>query len=172
MLHRISISVDNPLHVANVISEILHGSVLRGGDYPYTYTVMSNDEYGSAIELVQSGNEVIVGRQDKFEYEYNLNHSNFSPIHLAISVPASRYEIEQIAEREGWHVAVGNRGRFKLIEFWIENKLLLELIPPETIPQYVKSMSPKEFIILGFVMGGLRKYQAIASSFSKIRFGF
>ena len=173
MLHRISIPVDDPLHVANVLSEILHGCVLPCRDSPFSYTVLPNDEYGSAIDLVQSGNEVIVGlNRDKFEYEYNLNHSDFSPVHLAISVPVSRYEIEQIAEREGWHVAVGNRGRFQLIEFWLENKFLLELILPATVSQYVKSMTPQEFFVLAFFMGILRKIQAIASSFKRIKFYF
>ncbi|MDJ0618539.1 MAG: hypothetical protein QNJ63_17640 [Calothrix sp. MO_192.B10] len=173
MLHRISIPVEHPLHVANVLAEILHGSILRGSEYPYSYTVLVNDEYGSAIVLSPAGNEVIVGQsRDKFEYQYNPNYSEFSPVHLAISVPLTQPEIEKIAQREGWHMAVGNRGRFKLIEFWLENKFLLELILPATVPQYVKSMTPQEFMVLALIMGGLRKIQAIASSFSSIKFGF
>lgn len=171
MLHRISIPVDNPLHVVNVLAEVLDGHVLPHPDYPDTYTVLPNDEYGSVIQLVPSGTEIVPG-QEKFKYEHNTTHSQFSPVHIAISVPISQCEIEQIGRREGWHVAVGNRGRFKLIEFWLENKFLLELMLPETVPQYVKSMTPQEFVVLIVVMGALRKFKAITSNLQKIRFNF
>lgn len=171
MLHRISIPVDNPLHVANVLSEILHGGILQCTEYPDTYTVLTNDEHGSAIELVPSGIEVVPGKE-KFEYKHNFHSFQFFPIHIAVSVPTSRDEIEQIGLREGWHVATGNRGRFKLIEFWLENKFLLELMLPTTIPKYVKSMSPQEFTVLAVVMGTMRKLKTMVHSLQKIKLGF
>lgn len=171
MLHYISIPVDNPLHVAKVVSEILHGDILQCREDPDIYTVLTNDKHTSAIELIPSGIEVRPG-QAKFEYKRNVNSPQFSPVHVAISVPISFSEIKQIGLREGWHVAMGNRGRFKLIEFWLENKFLLELMLPSTVPQYVKSMSPQEFILLAVVMGALRKFKVIAHNLQKIRLGF
>jgi hypothetical protein len=63
--------------------------------------------------------------------------------HAAISVPASQEQIEQIGMREGWQVALCDRGVFKVIEFWVENWLLLEFLPPEFATQYLQSVQPQ-----------------------------
>ena len=167
MFHYISIPVDNPFHVARVLAEIWQGQICPLLDYPDSYVVMADDEHGTAIELVPSGTEIVPG--DKFEYQQNNDTpSQFSAVHIAISVPKQQHEIEQIASREGWHVALGNRGQFKMIEFWIENKFLIEFMPPSTVPQYVESMSPLTFKILVWVMPIVRTCQAFSSSIQKI----
>lgn len=168
MLHCISLPVDNPFHVAQVLAEILRGQIRPLLDYPDSYIVLADDEYGTAIELVPSRTQMIPG-QDKFEYQQNNNApSQFSAVHVAISVFKKQHEIEQIANREGWHVALGNRGQFKMIEFWIENKFLIEFMPPSTVPQYVESMSPLAFKILVLVMPIVRTCQAFSSSIQRI----
>jgi hypothetical protein len=56
------------------------------------------------------------------------------PFHALISVPRERDEIERIGEREGWRTKFLGRGTpgqppaFHVIEFWIENRLRLEVV--------------------------------------------
>ena len=58
-------------------------------------------------------------------------------VHAAISVPTSQAQIEAIGQREGWLVRACDRGPFQVIEFWVENKLMLELLPPKFAAAYM-----------------------------------
>lgn len=140
MLHHISISVDNPLRVAKVLAQILHGHVVPFAICPGSYIVLQGDEYGTAIELLPFGIEMTLKHQ-KVVYMHSNNHSQFSATYATISVPISQCEIEQIAMREDWHINLSNCGQFKLIELWIENKFLLELMSPTMTHQYIESMN-------------------------------
>jgi hypothetical protein len=143
MLHHISIAVDDPLHVAKVLAEIWHGRVVPFAICPGSYIVLKGDEYGTAIELLPSGIEMRL-KQKKVVYEHNANKTQFSSIRVTISVPLSHYEIEQIAIREGWRLSVSVCSQFQAIEFWIENKFLLELMTPTMSEEYLKSMKLKQ----------------------------
>lgn len=157
MLHRISISVDNPELVAQVLCQLVNGSILPNSNSELDFTVLLNDEYGSAIDLISRSERAMGTTNCKSSYSSNI--SEFSPTHLAISIPVSKNKIEEITKKEGWHMAVGNRGRFELIELWIENKFLLELILVKNLSKYVNSMNKIEFIILAFVMNAIRTFK-------------
>jgi hypothetical protein len=63
-------------------------------------------------------------------------------IHAAISVSTTQQQIEQIGQREGWRVLTRKQGDapFSLIEFWVENRILFEFLPPEFVPEYLQIM--------------------------------
>ena len=143
MFHHISIPVDNPLHVAKVLAEIWHGRSLPFAICPDSYIVLAGDKYGTAIELIPSGTEMKPGKK-QVEYEHNAKHSRFSGVRAAISVPTNQHEVEQIGVREDWRVILSTRGQFKVIEFWVENKFLLELLTPTITRQYIESMNLKK----------------------------
>lgn len=145
MLHHISISVNNPLRVAKVLAQILYGRVVPFAICPGSYIVLQGDEYGTAIELLPSGIEMTLKHQ-KVVYTHNTNYPQFSATYATISVPISQCEIEQIATREDWHITLSDRGQFKLIELWIENKFLLELMSPPMTHQYIESMNLRKLV--------------------------
>lgn len=52
-------------------------------------------------------------------------------------------EIEEIGKREGWRVVKCSRdGVFDVIEFWLENMVMLELLTAEVAQHYQKLMEP------------------------------
>ncbi|HVF29980.1 MAG TPA: hypothetical protein VNA22_03375, partial [Pyrinomonadaceae bacterium] len=53
-------------------------------------------------------------------------------------------DIREIAKREGWRVLVCNRGAgmFQLVEVWIENSFMLEVMTPEQTARYVEITNP------------------------------
>ena len=53
-----------------------------------------------------------------------------------ISLPLEQSEIESIAERKKWRCIRTSRGYFDVIEFWLENTVLVELATPELAQQY------------------------------------
>jgi hypothetical protein len=145
MIHHISIPARNPLHVANVLAEVLNGKV---GPFPpniNSYVVIVGDEYGTLIEIYPLGSEMMPGQgHEGVTFCQNAHPYAYSAVHVAISVPTSQEQIERIAAREGWRAVRCNRdGIFDVIEFWVENRLMLELLPPAIAPLYLNAMQPQ-----------------------------
>lgn len=145
MLHHISVGVQNPYHVAEVLAEILQGSVIPFPPNPGSYVVLAGDEFGTMLELYPAGTELIPDAwQGQAGFQINPSYSRYTDIHAAISVPVSLEDIERIGAREGWRVAPANRdGLFDVIEFWVENRLMLELLTPQIAPTYLQAFSPQ-----------------------------
>ena len=143
MLHHISIPVENPLHVAEVLAEILNGKVAPFPPNADSYLVVQGDAYGTMIEFYPVGTELIPGyAANPVSFAQNAFASPFTAVHAAISVPASPEQIAEIGDREGWRTVCCNRGPFQVIEFWLENKLMLELLPATFAAQYMEAMQP------------------------------
>lgn len=145
MIHHISFSARNPLHVAEVLAEIWHAKVAPFPPHPGSYVVCPGDEYGTMIEIYPLGTELVPGNDnEQVEFFQNVLPSQFIATHAAISVPMNQEEIEQIGIREGWRVLRCNRDSFfDVIEFWVENTLMIELLPPTLTCQYLKFMQPE-----------------------------
>jgi hypothetical protein len=139
MIHHISVAAQNPQHVAQVLAEVLKGQFVpfppvRGG-----YMVIAMDEHGTAIEVLPTGTEILPGSgSGSCYFEQNSNPSPYTTTHAAVSVPRSQSEIEAIGQREGWRVVRCDRdGFFDLMEFWVENTLMVELLTPEMTARYL-----------------------------------
>ncbi|BAY78133.1 hypothetical protein NIES25_46040 [Nostoc linckia NIES-25] len=146
MIHHISIAVRNPNHVAQVLAEILKAQAVAFPPNPGSYMVIPFDEHGTAIELYPLGSQIEPGEGDEeCAFVHTAISSRFTDIHAAISVPSSQEEIEQIGVREGWRVVRCNRDSFfDVIEFWVENRLMIEFLTPEMASVYLKFATDKE----------------------------
>lgn len=144
MIHHISIAAANPLHVAEVLGEILQGVVAPFPPNPGSYMALALDEQGTMIEVYPDGSQLRPGQQDEQAiFSQDLLLSPFTATHVAISVPTSQAQIEAIAAREGWRAVRCDRdGLFEVIEFWVENHMLVELLTPELAPRYLELMHP------------------------------
>lgn len=100
---------------------------------------------GLKIEVYPKGTELNPGtNQEELQFKQNDSSSKFTATHAAISVPLNQQEIEQIGEREGWRVVHCSReGLFEVMEFWIENTVMLELLTPDMAHQYQQTMKPE-----------------------------
>ena len=64
------------------------------------------------------------------------------PFHVLLSVPPGSGEVERIGAREGWRAKTFGRGMqghkpfFHVIEFWLENRLLIEVATPAMAQEY------------------------------------
>lgn len=146
MIHHISIAVNNPHHVAQVLAEILKAEAVPFFPNPGSYVVIPFDEHGTVIELYPLGSQIKPGEGDEqCVFVNNPINSGFTDIHAAISVSTSQEEIERIGAREGWRVLPCNRDSFfDVIEFWVENRLMIELLTPDMASQYLKFATQRE----------------------------
>jgi hypothetical protein len=140
MIHHFSMAAKDPLHVAQVLAELLQGTVAPFSKNQDSYVVFTEDQYGTLIEICPQGLELQPGAGDEsFCYAMNPAHaSSYSVTHFNLSVPVSEATIQEIADREGWRaVRIKAGGFFEVMEFWVENQILLELMPPRFTTQYL-----------------------------------
>lgn len=133
MTYSIAISVKDPTRVTKALVEIWQGRTIPLPLLPNSYIVMAQNDQGTPIEVYPSEIEYVLSENDEaVEFFYDLLANRFTGTYDAIPVPASQQEIEQIAAREGWRVVSYSRGMTKGIELWIENQILLVLLPERT----------------------------------------
>jgi hypothetical protein len=152
MIHHISISAHNPLRVSQVLAEILQGASVPFPGYPDSYVALALDAQGTMIEVHPFGTALFPGVEAK-EASHLRPHpssSHYSANHTAISVPMKTEKIWAIAQREGWRVVQCQRGDdyFDVIELWIENQLLIELLSPEIVSKYLTFMEPRSLLAI------------------------
>ena len=145
MIHHISIAVENPRSVANVLAEIWNGKVFPFPSTAGGYFMVAFDAQGTAIEIYPQGTTLIPADVHP-KMGHDANAPTYTPFHAAISVAADTAHIEQVAQQAGWRVQVCDRGFFKVVEVWIENRQLLELLPPDFVPAYLNLFTaPQSF---------------------------
>ncbi len=166
MINHISIAVRNPEKVAGVLAEFWDGFVIPFPPAPNSFMVLANDGKGSAVEVTPIDTVLVPGEglppEENFdrttpteEYEARFVKSDFAPqyvaTHLNINTNLSEAEVKEIADREGWRVLTCNRGEglFQLIELWIEDRFMLEVMTPEQTARYVQISQP-EFLSKAF----------------------
>jgi hypothetical protein len=136
MIHHISIAAQNPLLVSQVLAELLQGTSIPFPGYPDSYVALALDSQGTMIEVHPFGTALFPGdvANEASHLRQNPASSHYYANHTAISVPISTAQIQAIATREGWRMVQCHRGDyFDIIEFWLENQLLIELLPPELV---------------------------------------
>ncbi len=144
-IHHISIPAENPQNVAQVLAEIWQGKAFPFPVFPGSYLVITDDPHGTAIEVSPLGTELIPGTTEVIA-QTNPVPPRFTATHAALTVPLNQAEIEVIGAREGWRVLHCQRGpAFEVIEFWVENRLLLELLTPQMAHRYLTFMNSENW---------------------------
>ncbi|OLP18725.1 hypothetical protein BST81_09075 [Leptolyngbya sp. 'hensonii'] len=146
MLHHVSISAIDPLRVATVLAEVMQGFVAPFPPNPGSYLVATGDSYGTMLEIYPLGSQILPGLGTEAEATFSLHpHPHrYTDTHIAVSVNTSEKDIKCIAAREGWRAVRCNRDDlFEVIEFWVENRLMVEFLPPALAARYLEVMQPQ-----------------------------
>jgi hypothetical protein len=144
MIHHVSIPARDPEHVARVLAELFGGYAGPFvGAIPGAWVVFQEDGFGSGIEVYSERTTLVPGGGETMSGVRLAEPPQAVAFHALISVKADRATIERIGAREGWrtqHCWRGPPGRpfFELYEFWVENRILLELATEDMLPAYVK----------------------------------
>jgi hypothetical protein len=145
MIHHISISARDPKHVAAVLAELMSGRC-----YPFpggvadSFMAVSGDEHGSMIEVYPESVTLQPGNGDSQVRAAHDATAGYVAFHLLLSVPVDRATVERIGEREGWRTRYFGRGApgqppaFHVIEFWLENRVMVEVATPDMVEEYTR----------------------------------
>lgn len=145
MIFHASIPADDPERVARVLGEVLCGGYnpFHVGRQSFMAWGPSETGAGTGIE-VYPRDEVMVpgkGEDGMVEMGHLDNPPKYGCFHMAIGTKLSRDKIIAIGKREGWRALHCNRGRFEVVEFWVENSLMIEFLDPPMQEQYTALVS-------------------------------
>ncbi len=147
MIHHLSIAARDPKHVAGVLAEFMGGKAVPFPPNPGSFFALQLDEHGSGVEVypagtvLEPGGEVGAGFAKRPETE-----RGYRATHFALSVATSADKVEEIARRENWQCFRCNRGPFHVIEVWVENESMLEVLPPEYAAEYLAFTDPGKIL--------------------------
>ena len=143
MIHHVSIPARDPRHVATVLAELMGGKCVPFGPLEGAYMALSGDEHGSMIEVYPDRATLdIPDNDDQVVFGDNAAPPKTWPFHVLLSVPLEREQIERIGAREGWRAKTFGRGMqgqkpfFHVVEFWVENRLMIEVVSPPMAREY------------------------------------
>ena len=143
MIHHVSIPAREPRHVAEVLAELMRGACHPFGPLEGAFMAASGDEHGTMIEVYpEQATAEIPDNDGQVVFGNNKAPPSYYPFHVLLSVPLEPEEIERIGAREGWRAKTFGRGMqgqkpfFHVIEFWLENRLMIEVVSPAMAREY------------------------------------
>jgi hypothetical protein len=143
VIAHVSMPARDCAHVAKVLAEMMGGGALRfppGGPNAYNCWSKRND---FQIVVTPRGNVMVEGPTEQVWVSRPLRDDDGAcESHFAISVERRSEEIVAMAQAAGWHARVCNRGGlFDLVEVWVENAYLVEVLDPTQMADYQKAMT-------------------------------
>ena len=132
MIFHASLPARDPERVARVLAELMEGRY-QPFYRPNSFMAFSKKPEEMMIEVMP----VAEGAFDKKSPAREL----YDTMHLAVGVDLTPEEVTAIGEREGWRTRRMTRGgSFDVIELWIEDHFLIEVLTPEMQADYVAGM--------------------------------
>ena len=161
-INHISIGAADPEKVANVLAELWGGVAMPFPPSPGGWAAFADDGKGSMMEVVPVDVHLVPGTGLPEETAFSIDtitddyeatfvpeneSSLFGSVHVNINSPLDEESIKAIAKREGWRCFTANRGRglFQLIEFWVENRFMVEVNTPAMTAKYQEMVTPENW---------------------------
>jgi hypothetical protein len=144
MIHHVSIPAREPQCVAEVLAELMKGKCLPFRPLEGAFMAASGDANGTMIEVYPERTTLdMPDHERQVAFGENPAPPRTWPFHVLLSVPREAGEVERIGAREGWRAKTFGRGMpgqkpfFHAIEFWLENRLMIEVATPAMAQQYL-----------------------------------
>jgi catechol 2,3-dioxygenase-like lactoylglutathione lyase family enzyme len=139
MIHHLSVSAEDPKGAAEFFADLMDGVVVDFPPNPGSYMVFKADGRGTGLEVYPAGSVMIAnGAPGAVFVRQPEGADRRSPTHFALSVDRTQDDVLARARAKGWDAFVCDRGgHFHVIEVWIENSWLVEILPPAFAAEYL-----------------------------------
>ncbi len=140
MLFHLSTDADDPQRVATVLAELMGG---KATPFPPvangSWVAHAGDDRNTLIEVYPHGTLLVEGPDGVVGLPGPTRRR--SAVHFAVATPLTEDQVHAIARREGWPVETHCRGgAFRVIEVWLEDSRLVEVLTPEMQQEYLDSV--------------------------------
>jgi hypothetical protein len=138
MIFHFSIGADDPKRTATMLAELWRGEAFY---FPMvgqgSWVAFAGDDRGSTVEVYPRDLAFYPGEGPG--EQRNEPVSRHGPFHAAVATPLSIQEVEEIGRRYGCRTSLCQRGAFRVIEVWVDNALMLEMLTPEMQQEYLRA---------------------------------
>ena len=128
--------------VAGVLADMMQGGALRcppGGPDAWNAWSREND---LQIVVTPRGHVMLPGPEEMVWTRRDASAEPAWETHFALCVDRPAAEIVTLAERVGWKARICDRGGFfRVVEVWVENAYLVEVLDPTFAAEYRRSMT-------------------------------
>src|ERR1700734_813655 len=145
MIHHLSIAARDPKQSAEVLAELMGGTAVPFPPNPGSFFALQLDEHGSGVEVYPAGTELEPGGTVGGSF-VKKEPRGYGSTHFALSVATDAATVCAIAERAGWQYFDCNRGPFHVIEVWVENQTMVEVLPPAYARENLDFTRPDKFV--------------------------
>jgi len=145
MIFHVSIDADQPAVVASTLARIW---ACEAWPFPAvgkgSWFVVAGDARNSTIEVYPRGLELTRGGPGQQPQEVMAERPAARVAHhFATATPLTEAEVLAICAEQGWQAQRLSRGgMFDVIEVWIENRLMIEVLTAEMQAQYTSLQVP------------------------------
>jgi hypothetical protein len=146
MIHHLSIAAHNPERAAGILAEMMGGKSVPFPPNPGSFFALQLDEHGSGVEVYPAGTELEPGGTVGGSFVKRPKESRYGATHFALSVATDADTVQGIARNAGWECFVCNRGPFHVIEVWVENDTMVEILPPDFAAEYLAFTRPDKVL--------------------------
>ncbi len=141
MLFHCSISAHDPARVAGAIAAIWRGEAHPFPPVPGAWIALAGDDRGTAMEVYPFGTDMLPG-DIHTAFSHNPAAPEHSTSHQAIATRLTEPEVMAVAAEQGWRALHCDRGPFEVIEVWLENRILIEVLTADMQQQYLSFLTP------------------------------
>ncbi|MCA8899346.1 MAG: hypothetical protein H6847_03500 [Hyphomonas sp.] len=158
MIAHVSIPARDPRRTALLLASLIDGEAFNFPVVPGAWIAVARDGSGLAVEvypetmahhpgvgevdsgLVPDGPQAMPWEDQIFSDGPQIRASAF---HFAMASPLSDEEILKVAHEAGLRALKCERGGvFAVVEVWLENAILLEVLTPHEVGRYRQFMNP------------------------------
>lgn len=142
MLRHISFNAESPEAVARIMSTFLDAEPIRAPAPPFpdgSWFVCKGDDRGSYLEILPLGYVFDAAIQVP-RFDQDLPRS--TGFHALLDTPLTVDEIRSQARAAGWQSDITATPLFTVVKLWVENILLIELLPAEFADTYRQTFGP------------------------------
>jgi hypothetical protein len=131
MKSHLSMDADDPERAAKALAWIRSSEAYPSSVRPGSWIVMATEEGASLIDVRPRGAPLQVATPT----------NRAAP--FATATHLSEAEVCALGAAEGWPAERRSRGRFHVIELWIENRVMIEVLTPQMQADYVAASTPQ-----------------------------
>lgn len=157
MIAHVSIPARDPRATAEVFGRLIDGAVMPFPVVEGAWVAIARDGSGTGVEVVPAASAHHMGQGEAgaahggpvvmpWEVQIRQDGDPEAPngVHVALTSKLSAEEIIAIGREQGWRAVHCERGGvFDLVELWIDNRTLVEVLPPGGTTRYLAFYNPQ-----------------------------
>lgn len=158
MIAHFSLPARDPKGVAELFARLISGVAMPFPVVPGAWVAIARDGSGCGVEVLPeasahhpgTGPSTSMAAQGpqvmpwEVQIRQDGSAQSASGVHVALSSALSAEEIMDLVRPYGWRAVTCDRGGvFDLVEVWIENRFLVEVLPPRGLERYLAFYNPE-----------------------------